>query len=201
MLDEPMGSLDRTLRERLPEELRAIFAELGLTAIYVTHDQDEALTVADRVVLLDRGRLVAEGTPEQLWSHPPTAWAARFLGFRNIAPARLVKGHLETPWGRLPASLAADTRVTGTVTVVLRPAALVAAVDGPIRGRVASRRFRGDHVLLVVAVGEAAELHVEARDGDLPGVGDDITLAVLPGGVHIIDESGSAHGRDVGATL
>ena len=185
MLDEPMGSLDRALRERLPEELRAIFAELNLGVIYVTHDQDEALSVADRVVLLADGRLVAQGTPEELWTHPPSAWAARFLGFRNVADGRRDAGELQTPWGRLPDE-GIDPAVTGEVTVVLRPAALVPASDGPIRGRVAARRFRGDHVLLLVEVAGAPTLHVEAREGDLPAVGDDITLALRPGGAHVI---------------
>ena len=189
MLDEPMGSLDRSLRERLPEELRAIFAELGLTAIYVTHDQDEALTVADRVVLLDAGRIVADGSPEQLWTRPPTAWAARFLGFRNIASARWVDGLLETPWGRLPASVSDAVPGPGGVTVVLRPAALVTAPLGPIRGRVAARHFRGDHVQLVVEAGSATPLQVEAREGELPAVGDEVRLAVLPGGAHVIEEA------------
>jgi thiamine transport system ATP-binding protein len=188
MLDEPMGSLDRTLRERLPEELRGIFTELGLTVMYVTHDQGEALSVADRVVLLDDGRVVAMGTPEELWTRPPTAWAARFLGFRNIAVSQLSGGMLATPWGRLPVAAAVHPPA-GPVTVVLRPAALVASSEGPIRGKVVARRFRGDHVLLTVAVGDAPPLHVEAREGDLPSVGDAVTLTVLEGGMHVINEA------------
>jgi thiamine transport system ATP-binding protein len=188
MLDEPMGSLDRSLRERLPEELRAIFAELGLTVIYVTHDQDEALSVADRVVLLADGRLVAEGTPEALWTHPPSAWTARFLGFRNVAEGRLAQGVLETPWGRLPAAPAQAELSQGRVTVVLRPAALVPAVDGPLRGHVTARRFRGDHVLLLIGIEGAPDLHVEARGGDLPTVGEPIALALQAGGAHVIPE-------------
>jgi thiamine transport system ATP-binding protein len=186
MLDEPMGSLDRALRERLPEELRTIFDELGLSVIYVTHDQDEALSVADRVVLLADGGIVADGTPEELWTHPPTAWTARFLGFRNVAPARLAAGVLETPWGRLPAEGASGVAEDGDVTVVLRPAALVAVTDGPISGRVSTRRFRGDHVLLLIDVPRAPTLHVEAREGELPAVGAPITLALRPGGAHVI---------------
>ena len=186
MLDEPMGSLDRALRERLPEELRAIFDELGLTVIYVTHDQDEALSVADRVVLLADGSIVADGTPEELWTHPPTAWTARFLGFRNIAPAWLAGGVLETPWGQLPAEGASGAVEDGEVTVVLRPAALVPVNDGPISGRVSARRFRGDHVLLLVDVAGAPTLHVEAREGELPAVEAPITLALRPGGAHVI---------------
>ncbi len=192
MLDEPMGSVDRSLRERLPEELRSIFAELGLTVIYVTHDQDEALTVADRVVLLEAGRSVADGTPERLWTRPPTAWAARFLGFRNVSPARLEGGELRTPWGRLPAEAidAADVAAEdGDVVVVLRSAGLVPAASGPIEGVVKARRFRGDHVLLTVAVRGAPLLQVEAREGSLPVVGAVVRLQVRPRSAHVIPEA------------
>jgi thiamine transport system ATP-binding protein len=186
MLDEPMGSLDRALRERLPEELRALFGELGLTVIYVTHDQDEALSVADRVVVLADGRLVAGGSPEELWTRPPDAWTARFLGFRNVASARLTADVLVTPWGRLPAGLAGAVLPDGEVTVVLRPAALVVVADGPIQGRVGARRFRGDHLLLLVEVAGAPALHVEAREGEPPAVGDEVTLDLRPGGAHVM---------------
>jgi thiamine transport system ATP-binding protein len=187
MLDEPMGSLDRTLRERLPEELRTIFRSLGLTALYVTHDQDEALSVADRVVILDSGRVVADDTPEALWSRPPSAWVARFLGFRNVADATIGSdGALETPWGRLP-GLAADVAgdADRRLTVVLRASGLRPDPNGPIRGLVRSRRFGGDHVLLAVDVG-ATPLHVEARWGDVPAVGDAVALAVEPDALHVI---------------
>ena len=189
MLDEPMGSLDRALRERLPEELRSIFADLELTVIYVTHDQDEALTVADRVVLLHEGRLVADGTPEELWTFPPTAWAARFLGFRNIVGAHLLGDVLETPWGRLPAGTATRLPDAREVTLVLRAAGLAATADGPIRGRVTARRFRGDHALLEIDVAGAPPLQVEAREGALPVVGEPVALTPLPGAIHVIAEA------------
>ena len=196
MLDEPMGSLDRALRERLPEELRAIFAELGLTVIYVTHDQDEALTVADRVVLLDHGRLVADGTPEALWMRPPNAWTARFLGFRNIAPAQVVEDGLDTPWGRLPYQPDPGDPRGPDLTVVVRPAALVPSAEGPILGSVAHRRFRGDHVSLIIAIDGAPPLHVEAREGVLPAIGDAVALTVRAGGFHLIER---ADGSTTGA--
>jgi len=191
MLDEPMGSLDRTLRERLPEELRAIFRSLGLAALYVTHDQDEALSVADRVVILDAGRVVADDTPEALWSRPPSGWVARFVGFRNVADAVIGSdGSLETPWGRLtPAAVerSAEPVTEGLrVTVVLRASSLQPDPAGPIHGTVASRRFGGDHVLLGVDVGSRPLLHVEARWAELPSVGDAVALDVEPGGLHVI---------------
>jgi thiamine transport system ATP-binding protein len=190
MLDEPMGSLDRTLRERLPEELRDLFGTLGLAALYVTHDQDEALSVADRVVILSDGFVVADDTPERLWSRPPTPWVARFLGFRNVADAVLdPDGAVATPWGRLEAESPPGTQPAGgIISVVLRASSLRPDPAGPIRGIVIGRRFGGDHVLLRVAVGDAPVLHVEARWSVLPSVGQDVALAVEAGGLHVIGQ-------------
>jgi thiamine transport system ATP-binding protein len=200
MLDEPMGSLDRALRERLPLELRDMLAALGVAVIYVTHDQEEALMVADRVVILRDGRVAADDAPERLWSRPPSGWTARFLGFRNVAAARLVPGGLATPWGRLPhPDGGADERTAPApgpgraVTVVLRPDGLLPRPDGRLRGTVVARRFRGDHALLVLAVpadagGEPAILEVEARWDPLPAVGDALSLAVEPRAVVVIDD-------------
>jgi thiamine transport system ATP-binding protein len=99
-------------------------------------------------------------------------------------------GALATPWGRLPLDPGTTALPEGTeVTVVLRSAGLLVASEGPIRGRVSARRFRGDHVLLAVAVGDAPSLHVEAREGELPTVGDAIVLQVAPAGVHVIAET------------
>ena len=198
LLDEPMGSLDRSLRERLPDELRAIFASLELTVVYVTHDQDEALTVADQVALLDEGKVVAEGRPEALWTRPPSAWAARFLGARNVAEAAIENDVLQTPWGMLAVAdlqLTHDGKpavTTGAVTVVMRPSAFSLDAGGPIRGRVSARRFAGDHVLLtLVAIGtgvaiDAEPLTVEVRGGAIPAVGADVGVRPLPGSTHII---------------
>ncbi len=83
MLDEPVGSLDRTLRERLLAEMREIFAGLGITVLYVTHDQDEAFALADRIAVMRSGRLVTAGAPE-LWADPGSVFVARFIGHENI---------------------------------------------------------------------------------------------------------------------
>src|SRR5262245_25100752 len=109
MLDEPMGSLDRALRDRLPIELRAIFEQLGVTVLYVTHDQEEAFGVADRIVILSDGRIEADGSPQELWSRPPTEFTARFLGFRNVVAARVRAGVAETASGRLAVADVADS--------------------------------------------------------------------------------------------
>src|SRR5690606_14441447 len=88
MLDEPLGSLDRGLREELVEELRRILKEMGVTALYVTHDQDEAMALGDRMVIMQRGRIEQVGTPTAVYTHPATPFVARFLGFTNLIPAQ-----------------------------------------------------------------------------------------------------------------
>jgi thiamine transport system ATP-binding protein len=183
MLDEPMGSLDRSLRERLPEELRAIFAELGLTVLYVTHDQDEALSIADRVIVLEAGRMVADGTPEQLWRRPPSAWVAGFLGFRNLATATARAGVARTPWGDLELPGIQD----GQVTIVLRPEALSLGVDSGLAGTVRARRFRGDHIRVAIDTDAGSALELEVREGRLPEIGERVSVSVDPARVTVLD--------------
>jgi thiamine transport system ATP-binding protein len=182
MLDEPMGSLDRALRERLPEELRGIFAELGLTVLYVTHDQDEALSVADRVVILEAGRIVADATPEELWRRPPSAWVARFLGFRNVAEVTVRAGVASTAWGPVRLAGVGD----GPATLVLRPEALTLGRDGGLAGLVQARRFGGDHVRVAVETDAGGVLELEVREGPLPEVGQRVSVSVDPGRVHVL---------------
>jgi len=189
MLDEPMGSLDRALRERLPDELRQIFEMLDLTVLYVTHDQDEALRVAERTIVLRDGRVEADAAPESLWTRPPTRFTAEFLGFRNVIEGFVEEGVAgavaRTAWGPLPVVADAARGVTtGPAVLVVRPDALRLAEMGPVSGTVMARRFRGDHVLLTLAVGLGAPLlEVEARGAPLPAVGDRVSVAVDPVGV------------------
>ena len=84
MLDEPLGALDRSLREQLMGELRSLLHETGLPAIYVTHDQQEAFTIADRIILLNQGQIVQEGTPAEVYTFPINPWVAHFLGLVNL---------------------------------------------------------------------------------------------------------------------
>ena len=98
LLDEPLGSLDRVLRDRLLEELPRVFAALAITVVYVTHDQQEALALADRVALMQAGRIVQQGRPEDVWRAPATPFVARFLGLR-LVEATVRGGVATTPLG------------------------------------------------------------------------------------------------------
>lgn len=93
MLDEPMGSLDRGLRDALLLELRGILTQLGQTSIYVTHDQDEAFSLADRVLIMDRGTIRQEGRPETIFAQPADAFVARFIGLGNLIAAEAGSGN------------------------------------------------------------------------------------------------------------
>lgn len=101
LLDEPLGALDRALRERLMLDVRAILKRVGMTAIYVTHDQTEAFAVGDRLAVMNAGEIVQIGTPQSLHQHPATPFVAQFLGFQNLLPGVVAKeGIIETSVGR-----------------------------------------------------------------------------------------------------
>jgi spermidine/putrescine transport system ATP-binding protein len=100
MFDEPLGALDRTLKESLLQELRSILHETKIPAIYVTHDQDEAFTIADHILLLHEGEIVRAGTPAEVWSNPGSAWVARFLDAGNVLDGVIVSlGQIKTEYG------------------------------------------------------------------------------------------------------
>jgi ABC-type Fe3+/spermidine/putrescine transport system ATPase subunit len=98
MFDEPLGALDRTLREDLLNELRMILQHTSIPAIYVTHDQEEAFAIADRVLILHDGNIVCKGTPVEIWSNPGSAFVAGFLGLGNIVEGRILRGRLDASW-------------------------------------------------------------------------------------------------------
>jgi ABC-type Fe3+/spermidine/putrescine transport system ATPase subunit len=98
MLDEPLGALDRTLREDLLNELRRILHQTKIPAIYVTHDQEEAFTIADRVLILHNGEIVRQGTPAEVWANPVSVFVAEFLGLGNIVGGEVAGGTTINGW-------------------------------------------------------------------------------------------------------
>lgn len=139
MLDEPLGALDRTLRDHLMVEFRELFARHGITAIYVTHDQEEAFAVADRVVVLQTGRVVGTGTPEDLWRNPGSEFVARFLGFTNIISAEIRDGMADTGWVRFPTDI---PDAAGVERIAIRSDGFRIDAGGPLVATVATRTFR-----------------------------------------------------------
>jgi thiamine transport system ATP-binding protein len=189
MLDEPFGSLDRGLAERLVLDLRHLLLQKGVTALYVTHDQEEAFTVADRLAVIRDGRVVRAGRPEEIWEEPGDAWLARFLGFANLAESVVTDGVAGTPWG----NVAVPKGAAGEV-VMLRADRLLIRPDGTIAGTVAERLFQGSHAVLRVDVDGAPPLQVEMPAHQSPHPGDAVRVAVPEHAVSVLraDDAGSA---------
>jgi thiamine transport system ATP-binding protein len=163
MLDEPLGALDRELREHLADELREIFDTLDLSVLFVTHDHDEAFALGDRVAVMHEGRLEQIGTPPEVWRRPATAFVARFLGW-NV------------------------TRAMGDRLCAVRPDALSVGTrgrdDGTLAATVVARTFRRDHFRVLVTLETTGESIEAAIRGDTaPAAGEHIHLAVDHDGV------------------
>ncbi|MFJ3945973.1 ABC transporter ATP-binding protein [Streptomyces griseoaurantiacus] len=175
MLDEPLGQLDRSLRERLVVELRELFARLGTTVLAVTHDQGEAFALADRVVVMREGRIAQSDTPLEVWQRPADAFVARFLGFDNVVPATVTGQAADTPWGKLPVP---EGSPQGPGTLLVRPAGvrLVTGAEG-LPCTVTARTFRGTHVSVHLRPEGAPRLEAACALRDAPEVGSEVGVA------------------------
>ncbi|MFI7294173.1 ABC transporter ATP-binding protein [Streptomyces sp. NPDC050121] len=185
MLDEPLGQLDRSLRERLVVELRELFGRLGTTVLAVTHDQGEAFALADRVVVMRDGRIAQSGTPLEVWQRPADAFVARFLGFDNVVEATVAGEVAVTPWGKVPVPAGSGQ---GARTLLVRPAGvrLVSAEEG-LRCTVAARTFRGTHVAVHLQPEGAPRLEAACALRDAPEVGGVVGVSFDTAEIVVLD--------------
>ncbi|MCZ7588349.1 MAG: ABC transporter ATP-binding protein [Gaiella sp.] len=148
LLDEPWSNVDPQLRAELRDEVASVLRPLRVTALLVTHDREEAFSLADRIALMRDGGIVQVGTSEELYFAPADRWAAEFLGAGNLLPGRARSGSVETPIGVFPCNGAA-----GQVEVLVRPELVALAPDPHGAGEVVAREFRGHDVFYRVLVG------------------------------------------------
>lgn len=151
MLDEPLGALDRALREQLGQFLRELLHETQIPAIYVTHDQEEAFAIADRLVLLHEGQVEQDGAPDKVYNQPVSAWAARFLGLTNLLPGEVIANdplRVRTALGDFTPRDSANRAADKDVSLLFRPngAQVTRAVGGVnvLNGKVEDVTFRGE---------------------------------------------------------
>ena len=165
MLDEPLGALDRALRDRLVTELRALFTRLGLSILFVTHDHGEAFALADRLIVMHEGRIEQEGAPSDVWRRPANGFVARFLGW-NVTSAFGSSGHLV-------AVRPDDLRIVDQVP----------GAGSGVRGRVTARTFHGERYLLDVTVDGHGTLRVglPVTTTVVPDPGTDVGVTPAPG--------------------
>jgi len=185
LLDEPLTALDAALRERLRSELNRLLRALGITAIYVTHDQSEAMELGDRIVVMSKGTIAQVGTPREIYFTPRNRFVAGFIGAANIIEASVENGHLLLPGGRQP--ITSEVNLAVAIAMV-RPESirLVEAGAAALAGTVDSVAFNGDRQRLVVSGVADKPLTIDASNTVQARTGDRVGLSILPEAVRLL---------------
>jgi len=180
LMDEPLSNLDPTLRQSTRDELRSMLHRVGVPALFVTHDQEDAFAIADRIVLIRRGKMLQVGTPEDLHDRPASLGVASFIGRATILPAEDLGGRAAVTVGGVRREFATTRPASGQMRspmAVLRPDALEISADndGSWRGEVVNRRFTGGTAVYRVRAADNVVLEVSSdrmdlREGDVTGV-------------------------------
>ena len=185
LMDEPLSNLDAQLRHGMRVEIRALQQRLGMTVVYVTHDQVEAMSMADRVILMREGRIEQEGSPEELYARPASVFAARFIGTPPMNIVALADGARGGVIRGAPGAVVLPGRGAGRMLGV-RPEHVMLVADGGVPGTVSSAEYHGADTVLTVRVGEES-LHVRTP-GRVPlGEGAAVRLGWKPGEMHVFD--------------
>ena len=188
LLDEPLGALDLKLRKDMQIELKRIQQQVGITFIYVTHDQEEALTMSDTVVVMDKGCIQQIGTPEDIYNEPKNAFVADFIGESNIIDGVMVSDGVVKMYGRKFPCLDGGFAPNEPVDVVIRPEDIdiVSEAEGQLTGTVTEVTFKGMHYDIIV---DFAGFKWLIQTTDFSPVGARIGVKIDPDGFHIMKKS------------
>jgi spermidine/putrescine transport system ATP-binding protein len=211
LLDEPLGALDLKLRKQLQVELKRIQREVGITFVYVTHDQEEALTMSDRIAVMNRGVIEQVEGPEEVYERPRTTFVAGFIGVSNLMPGEVVSATGDEAELRLDSGVTVSTDARGATTgerahAVVRPEKLeLSRAEEPrangkpaVEGVVESSLYLGTATQFVVRLGDSTAMTVLVPNADesarqrLPGAGDPVRLAWANEHIHIVRETETA---------
>jgi putative spermidine/putrescine transport system ATP-binding protein len=185
LLDEPLTALDAALRDRLRVELDRLLRTLGITTIYVTHDQAEAMALADRVVVMRKGAIAQIGSPRDIYFTPANRFVAEFIGAANIVEADVAEGVLTLPGGYLRV---ADHTMAGPVVAMIRPEsiAVVAPESATLSGRIDRVSFVGDRQRLAVSEVSERPLLIDVPNTSSVKIGERVGLAVNQSDVRVL---------------
>ena len=191
LLDEPLGALDLKLRRSMQDELKAIQRQIGTTFVHVTHDQEEAMAIADQIVVMRAGRIEDVGAPQRIYREPATLFAADFMGEMNHIPVEVSDGIARSPFGDLPVSDVAD----GPAVLCIRPEALQQNGEGQTLGeaQVRDATFFGTHIRAHVVPLATPDTLLVAHlpPARLPEPGTSLSLSVSPEALRIFPEESS----------
>ena len=199
MLDEPLGSLDRLLRERLVDDLRRILRHSQQTALYVTHDQEEAFALADQVVVMNSGRVEQIGAPAVIYRQPASLFVAQFMGMGNLLPAQLQPGpsgeswQVETSLGRWAVPQPDPGVQPGACTLLIRPNAAEPGWRQPVQlaGSIIQRSFRGRDCRMIVEIGQQRLTFESSCTDEIPAEGQAYQFSLDPAQAFQIFPAGS----------
>ena len=188
LLDEPLAALDLKLRKDMQKELKKIQEQLEITFIFVTHDQEEALTMSDRVVVMDSGKIQQVGTPQDIYNEPQNAFVADFIGESNIVDGKMLRDFYVEFSGQKFECLDKGFSENELVDVVVRPedVDIVTADNGMLKGVVTSVSFLGVHYEIIVDIG-GFKWMIQTTDEHF--VGDNVGLFIEPDAIHIMKKS------------
>ena len=188
LLDEPLGALDLKLRKDMQIELKRIQQQVGITFIYVTHDQEEALTMSDTIVVMDKGSIQQIGTPEDIYNEPKNAFVADFIGESNIIDGVMVQDKLVQMYGRQFPCLDGGFSENEPVDVVIRPEDIdiVPVEQGQLTGTVTNVTFKGMQYDIIVDFRGFKWL---IQTTDHSPVGARIGIKIDPDGIHVMKKS------------
>ena len=198
LLDEPLSALDANLREEMRTELKIIQREVGITTIFVTHDQDEALAMSDRIVVMNKGLIEQVGSPEEVYRRPESRFVASFLGQSNLIPARISSAgggaavlRLENGV-ELAATAPASARDGAPVTAVVRAQKVMLWAPGKsgITGRIASTSYLGGSASYFVEVAGQKWQAISTIEDRVWREGEEVSVSIAPADVLLLDESG-----------
>ncbi|CDJ99866.1 Fe(3+) ions import ATP-binding protein FbpC 1 [Microbacterium sp. C448] len=178
LLDEPFGALDRNLRNELRTDVAELLRDQEATALLVTHDQEEALSLADRVAIMREGRVLQVGTPREVYERPVDPWVANFIGETVELPGDLIGDRVQTPIGDFRGIGRAPD---GAVRVIVRPEWIRLDADSALRCRVRSVQYAGHDALVEVRTESGFELTARAVAPNFPSPGDAVTVSIERG--------------------
>jgi spermidine/putrescine transport system ATP-binding protein len=185
LLDEPLGALDLKLRKEMQLELKSMQQQLGITFLYVTHDQEEALTMSDTIVVMNAGRILQIGTPKNIYDEPKNAFVANFIGESNIIRGTMIHDELVSFCGADFPCVDSGFGENAPVDVVIRPEDIVIVGEdvGQITGIVKSVLFKGVHYEMII---EAGNFTWKVHSTTMQPVGSKVGLSVIPFNIHIM---------------